>query len=55
MTNEELNTRLYEKMFVEQEKYRKWLLSMPPEGILQHAYEYVRRDLSRVVLCCDKV
>ena len=27
MTNEELNTRLYEKMFAEQEQFRDWLLS----------------------------
>ena len=32
MTNEELNTALYEKMFAEQETYRSWLLSLPPEG-----------------------
>lgn len=46
MTNEELNTRLYEKMFEEQEKYRGWLLSQPPEEILNHTYEYtVREDI----------
>ena len=39
MTNEELNTALYEKMFAEQETYRSWLLSLPPEEILNHAYE----------------
>ena len=27
MTNEELNTRLYEKMFAEQEQFRDWLVS----------------------------
>ena len=32
MTNEELNTALYEKMFAEQETYRAWLLSQPPRG-----------------------
>ena len=40
MTNEELNTKLYETMFAEQEKYREWLLSQPPEEILNHTYEY---------------
>ena len=46
MTNEELNTALYEKMFAEQETYRAWLLSQPPEEILNHAYEYtVREDI----------
>ena len=39
MTNEELNTALYEKMFAEQEAYRAWLLSQPPAEILNHAYE----------------
>ena len=34
MTNEELNTALYKKVFAEQEKYREWLLSQPPNEIL---------------------
>lgn len=46
MTNEELNTRLYEKMFAEQEQFRDWLLSQPAAEILNHAYEYtVREDI----------
>ena len=46
MTNEELNTRLYEKMFAEQEQFRDWLLSQPSAEILNHAYEYtVREDI----------
>lgn len=46
MTNEELNTALYQKMFTEQETYRKWLLEQPPEEILKHTYEYtVREDI----------
>lgn len=40
MTNEELNTKLYEKMFAEQETYRDWLLSQEPAEILNHTYEY---------------
>lgn len=44
MTSEKLNTRLYEKMFAEQEVYRSWLLSQPPEETLNHAYEYVMRE-----------
>ena len=44
MTNEELNTKLYEKMFEEQEKYREWLLSQPPAEILNHTYEYTMRE-----------
>lgn len=46
MTNEERNTALYEKMSAEQETYRKWLLTQPPEEILKHTYEYtVREDI----------
>ena len=46
MTNEELNTALYQKMFAEQGKYRDHLLSMSPEEILHHSYEYtVREDI----------
>lgn len=45
-TAEELNTRLYEKMFAEQKRYREWLLLQPSEEILNHAYEYtVREDI----------
>ena len=44
MTNEELNTALYEKLFAEQEKFKGWLLTQPPSEILNHAYEYVMRE-----------
>lgn len=44
MTNEELNTALYRKMFDEQEQYKKALLLLPPEKILDHAYEYAARE-----------
>ena len=40
MTTEEKNTALYRKMYAEQEDFRKWLISQPPEIILEHAYEY---------------
>jgi hypothetical protein len=46
MTGEELNTALYQKMFTEQDTYRKWLLAQTPEEILNHTYEYtVREDI----------
>ena len=46
MTSEELNTALYQKMFAEQEKYRAWLLTLPPAEILDHTYEFtVREDI----------
>lgn len=41
---EELNTQLFEKMQVEQSKYRDWLLSLPPAEILNHTYEYTMRE-----------
>lgn len=44
MTNEELNSALYRKLFDEQEQYRKVLLTLPPEKILDHAYEYAAYD-----------
>ena len=44
MTNEERNTALYQKMFAEQETFRDWLKSQPPEEILNHAYEYTIRE-----------
>ena len=44
MTNEELNTALYKKMFAEQEQYKEWLLTQPPDEILNHAYEYTTRE-----------
>ena len=44
MTVEAVNTKLYEKMFAEQERYRAWLLSQPPEEILNHTYEYTMRE-----------
>ena len=54
MTNEELNTRLYQKMFSEQEAYREWLLSQMPEEILNHTYEYtVREDILMSLECHD--
>jgi hypothetical protein len=44
MTNEELNTALYNKMFLEQEYYRCWLVTQSPEDILDHAYRYTIRE-----------
>ena len=46
MNTNDLNTALYEKMAAEQDKYRDWLKSQPPEEILKHTYEYtVREDI----------
>lgn len=40
----DLGYNLYEKMSYEQDDYRQWLLSQPPEEILNHAYEYAMRE-----------
>ena len=46
MTLEEWNTKLYEKMFDEQQQFREWLLTQAPLEILNHCYEYtVREDI----------
>ena len=46
MNTNDLNTALYEKMVAEQDKFRDWLKSQPPEEILHHTYEYtVREDI----------
>lgn len=44
MNNEELNTALYKKMFAEQDTFREWLLTQPPEDILSNAYKYIVRE-----------
>lgn len=44
MTTEELNVQLYQKMATEQANYRAHLLTLPPEEILELAYEYATRE-----------
>lgn len=44
MTNDELNTALYQKMFAEQEQFKSWLLAQTPEEVLKHSYEYTCRE-----------
>lgn len=44
MTNDELNTALYQKMFAEQEQFKSWLLTQTPEEVLKHSYEYTCRE-----------
>lgn len=44
MTEEELNTALYKKVFDEQEQFRNEVLCLPAEKILEKAYELVIRD-----------
>ena len=46
LNSEELNSALYNKMNQEQAIYMDWLESLPPNEILQHAYEFaVRQDI----------
>ena len=46
MSNDELTAALQEKMAAEQERYKSELLKLPPEKILENAYQYaVREDI----------
>ena len=48
--SEDLQQQLYDRFANEQEAYRKHLLSMTPEAMLEHSYEYtVREDLLAVM------
>ena len=40
-------------MKAEQDKYRDWLLSQPPEEILNHTYEYTMRE--DIVMCMEEL
>ena len=44
MTQAMLNTKLYQKMFAEQEQFKAELMQLPPGEILRQAYEYVCRE-----------
>ena len=44
MTNEELNTALYRKMFDEQERFKEELRNASPQEIMLNAYEFVIRE-----------
>ena len=46
MTNEELNTKLYKKMFAELDQFKKELSAQPFQAILDRAYEYcIKSDI----------
>ena len=46
MTGEELRAKLFQQMTATQAKYRAWLLTQPPNVILDHACAYtVRQDI----------
>lgn len=44
MTNEELNTALYDKMRAEQNKFREWLEAQPLSEIWHHTYELAIKE-----------
>ena len=44
MTNEQLNTALYKKMFAEQQEFIESLKNSTPENVIQYAYEIVIRE-----------
>lgn len=46
MEQAEMMQVLFAKMSAEQGGYRKWLVSLPPEEILEHAYEYTVREVA---------
>ena len=44
MDERQLNDALFAKMFAEQQDYRAWLMTLPPDEILDHAAEFVVRE-----------
>ena len=44
MDERQLNDALFAKMFAEQQDYRAWLITLPPDEILDHAAEFVVRE-----------
>lgn len=44
MTNEQLNTALYEKMYAEQQEFINELKNSTPELVIESAYELVIRE-----------
>jgi len=44
MANTELGDLLYQRMAAEQQRFRDWLLTQPPNVILDHACQYTIRE-----------
>lgn len=40
----DMNTELYQKMQAELEQFKDWLLTQPPQEILNYAYEYTTKE-----------
>lgn len=51
MNNDDLNAALHRKMLTEFEKYRAYLMTLPPTEILNHTYEHtIKQD---IVKCAE--
>ena len=44
MDERQLNDSLFAQMFAEQQDYRAWLMTLPPDEILDHAAEFAIRE-----------
>ena len=44
MDERKLNDALFAQMFAEQQDYRAWLITLPPDEILDHAAEFAIRE-----------
>ena len=44
MDERKLNDALFAQMFAEQQDYRAWLMTLPPDEILDHAAEFAARE-----------
>ena len=44
MDERKLNDALFAQIFAEQQDYRAWLMTLPPDEILDHAAEFVVRE-----------
>ena len=44
MDERKLNDTLFAQMFAEQQDYRAWLITLPPDEILDHAAEFATRE-----------
>ena len=55
MNTNDLNTALYEKMAAEQDKYRDWLKSQPPEETLHHTCASVSSSSSIAITMSSRM
>lgn len=54
MTQKEMNAALFDKMNEEMKQFSNWLLTQPPEEILNHSYEYATKfDIIADIECLE--